>query len=205
MYKVFFNNKFVLLTEEFDISRYADKMLYIQYSDFDELHFVMEMLEQSKHLEAVMISHSDLDELWADFRSCFKELEAAGGLVRNKKGDSLLIHRNGLWDLPKGKLEDGEKPKEAAIREVEEECGIGNLELGNHILDTFHTYHMGGFRILKRTFWYAMQSEETNFTPQQEEGIDQVKWVSETELDWSEYATYPSIKLVFETGITSQS
>ncbi len=204
MYKVFFNNKFVLLTEEFDISLYTDSMLYIQYDDFDEIHFVMEMLENSRHLDAVMISHDDLDELWADFRSCFKELEAAGGLVRNKKGEVLLIHRNGLWDLPKGKLEDGENPEDAAIREVQEECGIGKINLGNHILDTFHTYHMGGFRMLKRTYWYAMQSEETDFKPQQEEGIDQVKWISEAELDWSEHPTYPSIKLVFDIGTTSQ-
>jgi len=204
MYKVFFNNKFVLLTEEFEISLYTDKMLYIQYGDFDELHFVIELLERSDHLQALMISHESLDELWADFRSCFKEVDAAGGLVKNNKGDVLLIHRNGLWDLPKGKLKDDEKPEEGALREVEEECGIERLQIGEHILDTFHTYHLGGFRILKRTFWYTMHSEETDFTPQIEEGIDRVKWVPVSELDWSEYPTYPSIKLVLEADTTAR-
>jgi 8-oxo-dGTP pyrophosphatase MutT (NUDIX family) len=204
MYKVFFNNKFVLLTEEFEISLYTDKMLYIQYGDFDELHFVIELLERSDHLQALMISHENLDELWADFRSCFKEVDAAGGLVWNEKGDVLLIHRNGLWDLPKGKLEDDEKPEKGALREVQEECGIQNLQLKEHIVDTFHTYHLGGFRILKRTYWYGMQSDETSFTPQLEEGIDRVKWVPASALDWTDYPTYPSIKLIFEAGVTAR-
>jgi len=206
MYKVFFNNKFVLLTEEFEISLFTDKMLYLQYSDFDELHFVIELLERSAHLNALMISHSDLDELWADFRSCYKELDAAGGLVENTAGDVLLIYRNGLWDLPKGKLEEGESPEEGALREVKEECGIENLSLGNHILDTFHTYHLGGFRILKRTFWYYMKSSDQNFVPQQEEGIEKVKWVPIKDLDWTSYKTYPSIELVFQVrSATSRS
>jgi len=205
MYKVFFNNKFVLLTEEFEISLFSDRMLYIQYSDFDELHFTMDLLERSDHLDAIMISHADTDELWADFRSCFQEVLAAGGVVENQNGDILLIHRNGMWDLPKGKLEGSEKPEEGAIREVQEECGIENIELGNHIADTFHTYHLGGFRILKQTFWYSMHSEDNNFTPQQEEGIDQVKWVPLKELNWSEYKTYPSIEHVINRRATSQS
>jgi len=180
-------------------------MLYIQYGDFDELHFIIDLLENSNHLMAVMISHDDLNELWADFRSCFKEIEAAGGFVQNKQGDVLLIHRNNLWDLPKGKLENDEKPDSGALREVKEECGISNLELGGHLLDTYHTYHMGGFRILKRTFWYKMKSDETQFIPQLEEGIDRVSWVPAKDLDWSEYVTYPSIKLVIESGLTVQS
>jgi len=205
MYKVFFNNKFVLLTEEFHISLFSDKMLYIQYSDFDELHFTMDLLERSHHLKAIMISHPDLDELWADFRSCFKEVQAAGGVVENTKGDLLLIHRNGIWDLPKGKLEEDEKPEHGAIREVQEECGIKNIDLGSQIVNTFHTYHQGGFRILKQTFWYAMHTEDKNLTPQLEEGIDQAKWVPLNKLDGSKYKTFASIEHVINSRATSRS
>lgn len=199
MYKVFFNNKLVLLTEEFEISLFADQMLYLQYHDFDELHFVVELLERSDHLQGLMISHDDLDELWADFRSCFKEIDAAGGAVQNDQNEILFIHRRGMWDLPKGKLEDGEEPQEGALREVEEECGINDLVLGEHILNTYHTYHLDGFRILKRTYWYSMHSNATKFTPQLEEDINEVKWFSLEKLDWKVYKTFPSIELVIDS------
>ena len=51
---------------------------------------------------------------------------AAGGLVTNENNELLMIFRRGKWDLPKGKLDKGETIEECAIREVEEETGIGN-------------------------------------------------------------------------------
>ena len=56
-------------------------------------------------------------------------IEAAGGLVKNENGDYLFIYRNDKWDLPKGKIEKDEKTKVAAVREVEEECGIAVSKL----------------------------------------------------------------------------
>ena len=51
-------------------------------------------------------------------------VKAAGGLVINKKGQILFIHRKGVWDLPKGKLDSGERLDNTAIRETSEETGI---------------------------------------------------------------------------------
>lgn len=55
-------------------------------------------------------------------------LHLAGCVVRNKKGEILLLHRNknGVqqWELPGGKLESNEDPQPAAIRELQEELGV---------------------------------------------------------------------------------
>ena len=56
-------------------------------------------------------------------------VEAAGGLVYNKEDELLMIFRNGKWDLPKGKKEKGEEIESCAKREVQEECGVRNLEI----------------------------------------------------------------------------
>jgi len=196
MYKVFFNDKFVLLTDKYEIDILDKGVLYFRYEDFEEIHFVIDLLQESPYVHAVVIHDKDLDLLWADFRSHFKEIDAAGGLVSNSNNELLLIHRNGIWDLPKGKLETNEQAPEGALREVEEECGITDLSLTNKITTSYHVYVLKGIKYLKRTFWYAMSSNQTEFTPQGEEGIDEVKWVKISDLDWKRYPTYASIKEV---------
>ena len=127
-------------------------------------------------------------------------INAAGGLVRNSAGEYLLIHRNGLWDLPKGKQEDGEDIAVTALREVEEECGISGLEQGELICITHHTYRMHGLHMLKHTYWYQMKytGDCSVLTPQLEEGIQQCRWVPAAELPELLKDTYPSIRQVFE-------
>ena len=70
----------------------------------------------------------------------YLEVNAAGGLVTNKKGEFLLIRRSGLWDLPKGHQEAGEALEDTALREVEEETGVRGLSLGRYICTTDHCY-----------------------------------------------------------------
>ena len=110
-------------------------------------------------------------------------IEAAGGLVFNKDGDILMIFRNGKWDLPKGKLEIGESVEECAIREVEEECSIYGLDITEKLLETYHTYNLSGKEILKRTYWYKMNTDfNGELIPQIEEGITKVSWVSKDKI-----------------------
>lgn len=116
---------------------------------------------------------------WQNFFSFYKLIEAAGGLVSNADGDWLFIHRNGMWDLPKGKLETDESIEECAVREVAEECGIELPTIIKPLTPTFHTYELKGQRILKKTYWYLMKSEDrSDLVPQTEEGISEVKWVT---------------------------
>ncbi|MFT4902653.1 MAG: 8-oxo-dGTP pyrophosphatase MutT (NUDIX family) [Thalassomonas sp.] len=120
---------------------------------------------------------------WKSFCADYSLIEAAGGLVYNSDNQLLMIFRNGKWDLPKGKLEIDENIKECAIREVEEECGISGLSIINALKDTYHTYEINGKKILKRTFWFAMNSNyKGNLIPQTEEGITKVIWVDKQDI-----------------------
>ena len=99
-------------------------------------------------------------------------------MVQNEQGEILSIFRLGHWDLPKGKLEEGESLEENAVREVEEETGIQNIQLGAFLGHTYHTYtSKKGKRLLKDTAWYKMYSQDQKLTPQTEEGIEQVTWM----------------------------
>ncbi len=106
-----------------------------------------------------------------------------------------MIHRLGMWDLPKGKIEAGETPKKAAIREVKEECGIGKLKITKELPSTYHTYEMKGKKYLKRTFWYEMMChDDSPLIPQVEEHIDEAKWMTKSALKkMNETNTYRSI------------
>ena len=61
---------------------------------------------------------------WSLFMTLHKGVIAAGGWVKNEKGELLIIERNGKLDMPKGKLEFHEKIEDCAVREVEEECNV---------------------------------------------------------------------------------
>jgi 8-oxo-dGTP pyrophosphatase MutT (NUDIX family) len=111
-------------------------------------------------------------------------IEAAGGLVlrRTERGtEVLMIHRRGVWDLPKGKPDRHETPAECARREVREETGAENLEIVRGAGMTLHTYEESGLRILKTTWWFIMTTSSTKFVPQATEQIERVDWVP-----WSE-------------------
>lgn len=193
MYKVFLNDKVIILTSAQDLELMQNGFLFFQYDDFEELNFVLSLLESNESLRGCVIQSFNLDELWADFRAHFREIDAAGGLVSNDKGQLLLIHRLGKWDLPKGKREQGEEVAECALREVNEECGIHDLALGSPLPDTYHVYHLSGIRYLKRTFWFEMKSNQQHLIPQMEEGITEVVWIDPAHIDWNTMPSYPNI------------
>jgi 8-oxo-dGTP pyrophosphatase MutT (NUDIX family) len=109
-----------------------------------------------------------------------------------------MIFRNDKWDLPKGKLEVGENIEECAIREVEEECGVEELSIVKKLKSTYHTYKLNGKAILKRTYWFKMNSNyKLKLTPQFEEGITKVEWVSISEVPSKLENSYGNIKELF--------
>ncbi|KXX68130.1 NUDIX hydrolase [Flammeovirga sp. SJP92] len=129
----------------------------------------------------------------------FQVRKAGGGVVF--KGEELLVmKRNGVYDIPKGHLDEGETIEECAVREVEEETGVkAEIEILLH--QTFHTYVYKKKHVLKHTYWYKMKSidEEQKLIPQTEEGIETLEWVKINEVKnkvWKN--TYKSIKEVFE-------
>lgn len=123
---------------------------------------------------------------------------AAGGIVQNEKGEILFMFRNGNWDLPKGHWEKGESLEYTAKREVIEECGINELELGQFLCFSYHTYTMFHRPELKRISWYLMHcSSSEQLSPQIEEGIEKLCWVSREELDTVLSQSYPNIQNIF--------
>ncbi len=105
-------------------------------------------------------------------------MEAAGGVVSHAEtGKQLFIYRRGYWDLPKGKVDEGEDRPAAAVREVEEETGLDQIELGSALPVTYHTYRSKkGKRILKPTYWYHMRTDQHHLIPEAGEGIEIAEW-----------------------------
>ncbi len=120
-------------------------------------------------------------------------VEAAGGIVK-RKDTFLFIKRNGFWDIPKGKLDENELPHIAAVREIEEECGILNPKIENELGVTYHTYTFKGRPTLKKTYWYGLTYDGSkNLQGQLEEGITKVKWFKKEELGKIRKNTFASI------------
>ncbi len=148
---------------------------------------------------AGIILDENLKKLKKAFFTHFKLVKAAGGLVKNKSGDVLLIFRRGKWDLPKGKLDDNEGLVECAVREVQEETGLKNLEIGKENETTYHTYVEFGKHILKESHWFQMISKTDELLiPQIEEDITEIRWVKKEDLKNYLDNTFPSIKIVLK-------
>ncbi len=132
-------------------------------------------------------------------------IKAAGGLIRNDAGEYLFIFRRGKWDLPKGKLEPEEKAEQAAVREVEEECGLKISLVKRELDSTYHIYEQDGELVLKRTCWYLMKSRgEQTLVPQLEEEITEARWFRTDELQQVRQNTYLSVLQVMQNIPQSQ-
>jgi 8-oxo-dGTP pyrophosphatase MutT (NUDIX family) len=113
-------------------------------------------------------------------------IKAGGGLVLNDAGKLLMIYRRGKWDLPKGKLDEGETIEACAVREVMEETGLTDVERGKLIEVSYHEYYDRFVKedVIKETYWYLMKARgQQPVTPQTEEDITDIKWVMGEELE----------------------
>ncbi|MBD2755678.1 NUDIX hydrolase [Spirosoma validum] len=128
----------------------------------------------------------------------FKVIKAAGGVVI-KSNKLLLMFRRGVWDLPKGKLDDGESSKQGAAREVQEETGV-RVSVGERICTTWHTYNLNGNRILKRTKWYQMSVlDDSRMAPQVDEDIEKLAWLNHRETQLALTNSFSSIRYVIDS------
>src|SRR5690606_1525086 len=139
-----------------------------------------------------------------ELHELFTPVEAGGGVVTNEKGEVLMIYRRGMWDLPKGKCDDGEEIGACALREVSEETGLNKLKLGDKICDTYHVYSQNKQSLLKCTTWYKMKGTvKEEPVPQAEENILEARWVAEEELPLVVFKSYEAIREVMQrAGVT---
>lgn len=134
-------------------------------------------------------------------KETFKMAPAAGGIVE-KDGKFVSIVRNGIPDLPKGHIEKGESPENAALREVQEETGIGKLQIVKALPSTWHCYQVGEEWRLKRTYWYLMNTTEAiQPKPQTEEGISEIKLVGNEDIEAFLKNTFRSICEILEKDL----
>ena len=148
-------------------------------------------------LQSIYLVPKDKEAVEKRLKKIFTVVKAAGGIVA-KDDKFLMMFRRGVWDLPKGKLDDGERSKKAALREVEEETGV-KAELIEKTCTTWHTYTQNNQRILKRTKWYSMRCvDDTQMTPQHDEGIEQLVWMDEAEARKAMVNSFSSIRYVVD-------
>jgi 8-oxo-dGTP pyrophosphatase MutT (NUDIX family) len=199
MYKVFFNDRNIFLTDDFTKTFQLKYGLFYKFHRRDELKELLAFYRHLRKINNLFIFHDELEELRSVFRSCFKNIDAAGGLVKNKNGQILIIRRKGRWDLPKGKLDAGESFEQAAIREVEEECGIQRLTIVCRLLSTYHSYLIEDEPVLKKIMWFEMlYKDKKEPVPQQKEDITDIRWVSPAEVSVAMKDTYGTIQDVLK-------
>jgi len=110
----------------------------------------------------------------------------------------LFIFRNGKWDLPKGKAEGKESIESTAIREVEEETGVKDLEIIKPLKITYHLFKRNSKVKIKITYWFEMKTSfDGALLPQENEGITMVKWLNDKEIVEAMGNSYANIKLLF--------
>lgn len=199
MYKVFVNDKPLFLTNE--IRKETDFQLFL-LEGIDLSQLISKLF--SNKVKKAYLYHPDEKAILRAMKEKLPVQKAGGGLVYNKRGEVLFIFRNGKWDLPKGGAEKGEELEYTALREVEEETGVGKLLIVRKLQKTYHIFKRNGRYKLKITHWYEMKTDfDGDLLPQAEEGIEKVAWLKPHEIEQALQNSYENIKLLFEKQLTS--
>ena len=187
MYEVFFNDKKIVIAAQGKIT--INKTLEI----IDDLQTTTDVKKwfskfSESNIQEVVLIGSEPKEFFENiFRKAFTVIYAGGGVVI-RKNRFLFIFRNEKWDLPKGKIDNGETKEESAIREVEEECGITGHKIEKQLPSTFHIYQSTfpgskGEWVFKETFWFEMKYDGIeNGQPEIKENITEIRWFKRKEL-----------------------
>jgi ADP-ribose pyrophosphatase YjhB (NUDIX family) len=127
---------------------------------------------------------------------------SAGGVVFRREEDAVyfLLIRDPYanWGLPKGHLEPGEGAEQAAVREVTEETGIGELELHEALATIDWFFRDGTDLIHKYCHFFLMETGSVDTAPQLDEGITECAWLTLDEALAT--LTYDNARAVLETA-----
>ena len=194
MYKIFHENKALVFPKiEGDALKFDAMLQESERYEADILcDFLQEWLADNDQTDT-FIHEVGENAVATALNEIFRMAPAAGGIVV-KDGKIVSIVRHGIPDLPKGHIEKGETPEQAALREVEEETGVGNLQIVKELPSTWHCYIEYEMWTLKRTYWYLMNTTETiQPKPQTEEGITEIKLIGNEEVETFLKNTFRSI------------
>ena len=193
-YEVHIDGKPFIIGERPEFQDLPGNWLAIRVDAPQEFVRLKEVLAHEDGISGIYVFGEDVEQLWDWFRQGYRFVQAAGGAVSDGNGRLLAIHRLGRWDLPKGKVEPNEAIEDAAIREVEEECGLKTLRSLGLLCQTWHTYERKGKQHLKRTDWFLMDGDASEpLTAQAEEGIDDARWMDAAGFAELRSDIYPSL------------
>lgn len=203
--KIYFDSIPVILSEKNDEiirnSLFDSGNLIVESPSNSEIENLLSEIQNTTY-NSIIIFHDNFELMKNDFFSRFTIIQAGGGVIENQKKELLMIFRRGKWDLPKGKIDEGETIEECALREVREETGLIHLKLLNKLMITYHTYVEKNDRILKESHWFKMEYYgNSEPIPQIEEQITKVEWANPLLLDKYYLNTFPVIKEILQRNL----
>jgi 8-oxo-dGTP pyrophosphatase MutT (NUDIX family) len=192
MYKVFIDNSVIdFLDSEQKVPSKGYDLVFNSLEN--DLSTLLDQFDFSISNVCLLVIYEDFELAFNQVFHAYEFMDAAGGIVKCDRR-YLFIERHGMWDIPKGKLDSNEQPWEAAVREIEEECGIKGPVIDHLLGVTFHTYSYMGRLTIKKNWWYALNyTGSMEVQPQEEESITQAIWIEKDEWELIRSNTYDSI------------
>ena len=114
-----------------------------------------------------------------------REFSAGGVVVRRLRGELFLAavrpagKAEGVWALPKGLVDRGERPEVTALREVAEETGVEG-RLVSKLGDIRYVYTWAGERIFKVVSFYLLRYRAGrigNVPPEHSHEVAEARWL----------------------------
>ena len=126
---------------------------------------------------------------------------SAGGVVFRKspKGPEVLLIKDsyGRWALPKGKIEQGEKPEDTAVREIREETGLSELKIIEKLGEIKYFYQLHGQPIYKTVHNFLIETTQEKLNPNYE--IQGANWFEPD--DSVKTIAYKNTKVILEKAV----
>jgi 8-oxo-dGTP pyrophosphatase MutT (NUDIX family) len=111
-----------------------------------------------------------------------REFSAGGVVVRRLRGGWFLAairpqgKPEGLWALPKGLIDPGERPEQTAVREAREEAGI-EATLVRKLGDVRYVYTWKGERVFKVVSFYLLRYRRGRLGPEHAHEVAEARWL----------------------------
>lgn len=120
--------------------------------------------------------------------------------MQGKQVEILMIQdAKNRWTIPKGHVEKGERPEQAALREVREETNLKDIKILEHLGKNDFRYRREDNLILMtmHVFLIEAYANTESHRPENNEGIKAVAWFSVKEaLEYIEYDNLSKLLLL---------